>query len=249
MIVLGLAGSAGSGKDTVADYLARRYGFVKFSFSDALYREVALAFNLEDESLLRDRATKEVPTDRLMLCKCDDIAFVDLAQRLIVADMFLPRDERPLSPRQILQWWGTEYRRRLDPNYWIKETDRWLLGLHKVFPYPEQRPQHFVNTSVRFENERAWVHSFVGGNVWHLRRDGNAAVHAHESEAGLQALDGERELWNNHTIDYLEMGVDQLLRTSAQFVRMEPPLPMLEEYAEIDPAAFMNLGKEPLPGG
>lgn len=222
MIILGLAGPAGSGKDTAADYLSRRYGFVKFSFSDALYREVALAFNLEDESLLRDRATKEVPTERLALCMCDDIAFVDLARRLANDDMLTATDGAPLSPRQILQWWGTEYRRKQDPNYWIKEADRWLKGLHRVFPYPEQMPQHFVNTSVRFENERAWVQSFANGNVWHLHRDGADPVHAHESEAGLRVLDGERELWNNHTIDYLEMGVDQLLRTSAQFVRMEP---------------------------
>ena len=70
MILIGLAGHAGSGKDSVADYLVSRYGFVKSSFSDALYREVAAAFGLPDESLLRDRATKEVPTELLAAKKC-----------------------------------------------------------------------------------------------------------------------------------------------------------------------------------
>lgn len=235
MIVIGLSGRAGAGKDSVANHLVRRYGFVRFSFSDALYREVTLAFNLEDETLLRDRATKEVPSERLMLCKCDDIRFVDMARRLIDADRdagFLPAEHIPLSPRQILQWWGTEYRRRQDPNYWIKAADNWLIGMHRVFPYPEQLPQHFVNTSVRFENERAWVHSFVGGNVWHIHRDDTAVVHAHESETGLQVLERERELWNNHTLEYLGMGVDQLMRSNAQFVRMEPMKPDVEPEAD-----------------
>jgi hypothetical protein len=39
-------------------------------------------------------------------------------------------------------------------------------------------------------------------------------------------LEGEREIYNNYTLDYLHRGVDQLLSSSARFVRMEPPLPM-----------------------
>jgi dephospho-CoA kinase len=60
VLIIGLAGKAGTGKDTIADYLVRKYGFVKFAFSDALYQEVQDAFGLEDQDLLRNRDTKEV---------------------------------------------------------------------------------------------------------------------------------------------------------------------------------------------
>ena len=224
MILLGLAGAAGSGKDAVADYLCQRYGFVKFSFSDALYREVAAAFGLPDDSLLRDRETKEVPSELLALEFCTDDEFVRVVQWFPGEPVAITD---PISPRQILQWWGTEYRRAQDPDYWIAQAEQWLVRVHEITRYPEHRPQLFVNTSVRFPNEHAWIKE-LEGNVWHLRRDAAAPVAGHVSEAPLPVLEGEREIFNNHTLDYLYLGVDQLLTSGAEFVRLEPPAPMVD---------------------
>ena len=216
MIILGLAGAAGSGKDTVADYLVRRYGFLKFSFSDALYREVAEAFGLGGEELLRDRATKEAPVYALAGENCNDTAFTDVMARFIAAG------DLACSPRQILQWWGTQYRRAQDDEYWIKQADRRIVNVWKACRYPEHRPQLFVNTSVRFPNERAWIHKFTNGQVWHLRREGLAAVNAHESETPLSVEGFERELYNNGSIHTLHNGIELLLSTQAPCVRCEP---------------------------
>lgn len=223
MILLGLSGKAGSGKDSVAAYLKQQYGFIPFSFSDFLYAEVTEAFGLENEDLLRDRATKEVETPLLALENCADDDF-----DFLVRGLFAPEDHcaaTPHSPRQILQWWGTNYRRASDPDYWIKKTEEWLEAILKAAPYPELRPQLFVCSSVRFENEREWIKD-PNGSIWHLRRFNAAPVHAHESENELPVLEGERVIYNNYTLDYLHRGVDQLLSSGAKFVRMEPPLPM-----------------------
>lgn len=238
MIILGLAGQAGTGKDTVALYLQERYGFIPFSFSDALYKEVATAFGLESEDLLRNRATKEVRNYDLRLDQCSDKKFVDLAINLAMTALDEPPDlgplilKRALSPRQILQWWGTEYRRAQDPGYWVRAARRWVTNLRAAYPYEELRPQYFVNTSVRFENEREMI-SYTAyhetddatsweGNIWHVHRDTAQPVHAHESETPLPVLDGEREIWNNADLQHLYAGVDVLLSSNVKFVRCEP---------------------------
>lgn len=229
MLVLGLAGQARSGKDTVAAHLAKKYGFIPFSFSDRLYEEVADAFMLDDPDSLRRPETKEAPHPQLRLARLiagsgGNHPFADVARPLISAlypDTFVDLDGIELTPRQVLQWWGTQYRRRQDPDYWLKQATAWLHRVRGAADYPEHQPQFFVNTSVRFPNERDWIHA-QGGNVWHLRRDGLPGVNAHESETPLEVLEGERELWNNDTVARLHQGVDLLLSTNARFVRVEP---------------------------
>ena len=54
MKLIALCGAAGAGKDTVADMLPAR----KLAFADALYREVAEAWGVE-QHVLRCRETKE----------------------------------------------------------------------------------------------------------------------------------------------------------------------------------------------
>lgn len=224
MFILGLAGEAGVGKDTVADYLVEKYGYVKFAFSDMLYAEVQLAFGLEGQDLLRDRSTKEISTPRLALKNCADGEFASLAGQLVLAaapNIQGPVSEEGLSPRQILQWWGTEYRRAQNPNYWLEQNDVFLEKVLKLYAYPEQRPQYFVNTTCRFPNEQAWIHA-KGGNVWHIRRKGVGAINEHISDQRLPVLEGERELFNNDTVERLFLGVDLLMATGAKFVRVEP---------------------------
>jgi len=246
MILLGLAGHAGSGKDTIADYLVERYGFIKFSFSDALYREVAEAFNLDatiDDSddapgtpqgewILRDRATKDTPTDLLRIDQCNDFDFVKIVTapgRIPETVQYLASFCQPLSPRQILQWWGTQYRRAQSQDYWIDRADEWVTAMAGLSPYAETRPQFYVNTSVRFPNEREWIGSYAPfGSIWHVHRDGIQPVNPHESETPLPVLEGEREIWNNHTIEYLHMGIDQLMSSNIPSIRIEPPEPMAE---------------------
>lgn len=128
MQVIGLHGPARAGKDTIADYLVSQYGFLKFAFSDALYREVAAAYGLPDESLLRDAATKEATTERLSLDRCNDREFVERARNAVVEahqGLVFPMAVG-LSPRWILQQWGTEYRRAQNPDYWIEQADLWM---------------------------------------------------------------------------------------------------------------------------
>ena len=113
MKLIALCGAAGAGKDTVADMLPAR----KLAFADALYQEVAEAFNVTTEWLKR-REHKESITPALATMNCEDECFEDF---LAVANggRFCITDAR--SPRQILQWWG-DYRRSGDSDYFTELT-------------------------------------------------------------------------------------------------------------------------------
>ena len=85
------------------------------------------------------------------------------------------------KPRSLLQWWGTDYRRAKDPDYWVKAL-RKTLDAHN--------PELALITDVRFPNEADAIHAW-GGYVVKCTRLGkpDVEVHEHASEA---AMDGYR---------------------------------------------------------
>lgn len=156
MQIIGLHGPARAGKDTIADYLVSRYGFVKFAFSDALYAEVAAAYALPDESLLRNDATKDSQLERMSLGRCNDPDFKEMARQMIMDSAgFVFPNEVGLSPRWVLQKWGTEFRREQDPEYWIKKADLWMeayTGTLKVYITGEMRDAWIAEQGSMFAN-------------------------------------------------------------------------------------------------
>lgn len=118
----------------------------------------------------------------------DETFFVDIPRwcHLTPVKLFTPAKElishsKPgyvsLTFRQILQLWGTEYRRRQDPDYWVKRLEEKLHGLEKV-----------VIDDVRFPNEVEMIHR-LGGRVIRIDRPGPAES-THASEIELDSFDG-----------------------------------------------------------
>lgn len=169
---VGLTGLASVGKDTVADLLVTHCGFRKVAFADALRGEVATSFGI-DIRLLADPATKNVPCAALTLRKGDTRAFADavIATHTMRGDApktpaewtaFL---DEARSPRQIMQWWGTEYRRRQSPRYWTQQLAA------RINAYRRDGGLRFVITDCRFANEVDTVRA-LGGRIWQVTRPG-----------------------------------------------------------------------------
>lgn len=162
--VVGLLGAKGAGKDTLAQFLVSRLGFVRASFADTLYREVAEAYGVTVE-FLGNRGTKELPLPELSLANCGDENFVTIALRTLhAAESEIELElQKPRSPRWTLQLWGTEYRRQSEfgyDAYWVDKVRALITD------NPDVR---YVLSDVRFRNEVAMVRGF-GGILIRVRR-------------------------------------------------------------------------------
>lgn len=101
IIIIGMAGHAGAGKDVAARYLVSRYGFVQAAYADPIRDMAALLFEQigVPDAYLRHRAMKERP---------------------------LP--ELGFSPRALMQVLGTEVGRSLSADLWVRHLEL-RLGL------------------------------------------------------------------------------------------------------------------------
>lgn len=200
-VLIGLTGPAGSGKDTVADLLQTHAGFHRLAFADPLRNEVCDAFGIEPHHLTQ-RETKEHAMSCLALHKCKDQAFIDrmvsqqFAQHGCVSSQFLTA---PHSPRQIMQWWGTDYRRNQFLSYWTAKTS---LHIHQLMA---QRIAHrIVVTDLRFDNEADMIKRF-GGLIWRVTRPGcDVLPGTHVSEVTGEAFAPSAIIHNGYDIRRLQ---------------------------------------------
>lgn len=163
VFVLGVAGEAGSGKDTVCDYLVSEFGFQKIALAMPLKQIVAQAFpkfpeeHLYGASQLRNIPNREYPlSDNCPSCG-RKMRFVDLESWACRCGF---KHGPFLTPRLALQTLGTEWGRRLYENVWVDY----------LFDQVDRRSgDKFCISDVRFPNEVKGITS-NGGVSLRLRR-------------------------------------------------------------------------------
>ena len=136
-MIIGVCGLIGSGKDTIADYLQNIHEFRRESFASTLKDAVAAVFGW-DRELLEGR-TKE-----------------SRAWREQVDAWWSARLDMPdLTPRWVLQYWGTEVVRR------SFHDDTWIASLENKL---RKTGDDVVISDCRFPNEIAAIKR-AGGTV------------------------------------------------------------------------------------
>ena len=138
-MIIGICGFIGAGKDTAADYLVNFHEYRRESFANTLKDAVAAVFGW-DRTMLEGR-TKEARAWR---------EEVDTwwAQRLEMPD---------LTPRWILQYWGTEVCRQ------GFHDDMWIASLENKL---RKTQDNVVISDCRFPNEIAAIKAQGGKIIW-----------------------------------------------------------------------------------
>lgn len=137
-MIIGVCGFISSGKDTVADYLVGFHGFRRDSFAGSLKDAVAAVFGW-DRELLEGRT----PEARHWREQPDT--------------WWSNRLDMTVTPRQVLQQWGTEVCRN---NY---HDDIWIAALESRL---SRRTDHTVISDVRFPNEIKAIKAQGGRIIW-----------------------------------------------------------------------------------
>jgi len=142
-MIIGFVGFIGSGKDTAADYLVNFHGYRRDSFANTLKDAVAAVFGW-DRVLLEGR-TKEAREWR--------------EQR---DEWWSERLGKDITPRHILQYWGTEVCRQ------GFHDDIWIASLENKM---RKTGDNIVISDVRFPNEIKAIHNAGGKVVRVIRGD------------------------------------------------------------------------------
>ena len=185
-MIVGVCGLISSGKDTIADYLCTFHGFKRVSFAASLKDAVASVFGWDRELL--EGSTK---FSREWREKRDD--------------WWSERLSMNITPRWVLQYWGTEVCRN---NF---HNDIWVASVENKL---RQTTDNIVITDCRFANEVFAIKN-AGGITMRVNRGErplwySAAVdYNNEPEGSEQKLKAMVELGNNavHASEYSSVGL------------------------------------------
>jgi hypothetical protein len=209
-LIIGICGLIGSGKDTVADYLVNVHGFRRESFAGTLKDAVAAVFDW-DRTLLegRTRASREWREQR--------------------DEWWSRRLGQDITPRWVLQYWGTEVMRR------GFHDDIWIASIENKI---RNSSDNVVLSDCRFPNEIASIRN-AGGHIvrtcrgpdpewfhaaevvnrgptlnlsWASNRSVLDNFKVHASETAWVGTDFDHVLDNNGTMDQLYAQVDKIVK-------------------------------------
>ena len=199
-MIIGVCGFIGSGKDTIADYLVNYHGFRRESFANSLKDAVAHVFGW-DRTMLEGR-TKQAREWR--------------EQK---DEWWSNRLGMDITPRWILQYWGTEVCRK------AFHDDIWIAALENKL---RTSKDDIVISDCRFPNEiksirnaggrvirvvrgpePEWYDDAVAANKgphhigWAIAKDRLAKYKIHASETSWVGTDFDAVLDNNGSIENL----------------------------------------------
>lgn len=170
VVVFGLCGKAGSGKDTFANFLVQKHKFIKVSFAEALKDALSILFGWDRHLLEGNTKSSREWRERV--------------------DEFWSRELKipDFTPRKAMQTVGTDlFRNHFHPNFWVSILKRKIL----FYVRRSGCPGGIVVTDCRFPNEIQMLKETFGTSFHLFEISSNTAAKdkeflAHPSETSLE---------------------------------------------------------------
>ena len=207
-MIIGVCGFIGTGKDTIADYLVNVHGFRRESFANTLKDAVAAVFGW-DRTMLegRTKSSREWREQR--------------------DEWWSQRLGMEITPRWILQHWGTEVcRRAFHDDIWIASLENKLRNSRDDVVISDCRFPNEIATIKRAGGmvvrvvrgeDPAWYRAAVDYNAgpsrigWSLGKQELENHGVHASEYAWVGTKFDAVLDNNHSMDDLYLQVKHLV--------------------------------------
>lgn len=208
-MIIGFAGKAASGKTTAARQMAPllsgeahiipmakvlRDEVEQFLQSIGSDQYIPLVYGCQEDKIKtfyvdREKARDACPKWDHFIKEHQDIQDLDKLTAVTV--------------RRILQWWGTEYRREQDPDYWTKAWTEKVTHL-------DLANSHVLIDDVRFMNELNAIKE-LGGLIIKIERPGFNGAGNHASETSLDDYTGwDATICNDASLEVFLGKIDNL---------------------------------------
>ena len=171
-VIVAISGKKGSGKDTVADFLVQEFNFTKLSFAAPLKEVCCILFSM-DPMYFEHRELKES----------------------------WKHPETDMTPREILQYVGSDLMRKSFPNIWINIMKKKL----------HDRTKNYVISDLRFTNEYEFLRTLDHVTFLNMKRGSIETKDTHISENGLTVNDDFKIIENQGTKEELYDKIKKLL--------------------------------------
>lgn len=203
MVVLGICGFQGAGKDTFANYLVKNYNFIKFSFASATKDVLNVLFGW-DRNLLEG--------DTVESRKFRETVDTWWSEKLGIPN---------LTPRKMLQLIGTDlFRKHFNPEIWVRVVEKKILTILETNP-----ESNIIISDCRFPNEINMLRN-LGGKIISIQRnlptwfeiyksgiDCEEAMKIHESEISWVREDFDYVIYNDcETKELFELKICEFIK-------------------------------------
>jgi hypothetical protein len=204
-MIIGIVGNIGEGKDTVAEYLETHHNFNRESFAGTLKDAVSVIFGWDRELLEGKTVESREWREQIDQWWADKLSMTKL------------------TPRLVLQLWGTEVGRKSFHNdIWVASLENKLRNIDTNvvisdcrFPNEFETIKNLGGIIVRVTRGPApewqqYVAGALAGNIEDILMLSHSGIH--ESEWAWYGLEVDHTLDNNGTLEELHSKITEIIK-------------------------------------